>query len=257
MQAARLLLPILAALAVAAPMLRKVILTAAALAAMSQLAAAGDRLGKSAPYAVSWTGFYVGANAGYGWARASTTITSTSGAASLSNSGDLNAFIGGGQIGYNWQASNVVLGLEADFQASPQKQTSTVSCGVGCTLTETSGVDWFGTARGRIGYAFDRFMVYGTGGAAWTRVSNNLVGNAGGGSANNLSLSGSEVGWTLGGGAEWMMLDRWSAKLEYLYIRTSNLTGTGNLPPFLGGAAVTAAVTFNNSIVRVGLNYHF
>jgi outer membrane immunogenic protein len=226
------------------------------------VAVAADMPARTAPaptYApgsvYNWTGFYVGANAGYGWASGRSTVTVPG--ASLSGSGNLNGFIGGGQIGYNWQTGNVVLGLEADFQGSAQKETTTLGCGAGCTLTETGGIDWFGTARGRIGYAFDRFMVYGTGGAAWTEASDKLDGAAGGLSANLISLSGNKVGWTVGGGVEWMMLDHWSAKLEYLYIRTSNLTGTGTLPAFLGGGTITEAVTFNNSIARVGLNYHF
>ena len=229
-------------------------LAAASLIAIPQVAIAGNFLVRPVPFAVNWAGFYVGANAGYGWAHVSSTITSSTGAAPLSNSGDLNAFIGGGQIGYNWQISNFVLGLEADFQASSQKQSSTISCGAGCSLNESSSVDRFGTARGRIGYAYDRVMVYGTGGAVWSHESDNLVG-IGGGSA--INSSSSNFGWTLGGGAEWMVLDRWSVKLEYLYIRVSSLSGTGNLLPYLGGAAVTESVNFNNSIVRVGVNYHF
>lgn len=224
-------------------------------------AAAADLPGKAPMYSpasvFSWTGLYVGANAGYGWASGSSTITPSGGGGSLSGSGNLNGFIGGGQVGYNWQTGNVVLGLEADFQGSAQKKTTTIGCDAGCTLTETDGIDWFGTARGRIGYAFDRFMVYGTGGAAWTSASDKLDIAARGATANLLSVSGNKVGWTLGGGAEWMMWDHWSAKLEYLYIRTSNLTGTGAIPAFFGGGTVTEAVTFNNSIVRVGLNYHF
>ena len=250
----RLPTAILASPIVAGLMIRNAIFGLATLTTMSQLANADNFWVRPAPSAINWSGFYVGMNAGYGWARSSSSVTPTSGGAPLSNSGDLNAFIGGGQIGYNWQTSNFLLGLEADFQASPQKETSAFNCGVGCTLTEANSFHWFGTTRGRIGYAYDRLMFYGTGGAAWTRVSDALSGNA---SSSNISTSNSNFGWTLGGGVEWMTSERWSVKFEYLYIWQNALNGTGMLPPFLGGASVTEAVKFNNSVVRVGVNYHF
>src|SRR5665647_115605 len=112
---------------------------------------------KAVPYApaFSWTGFYVGVNAGYGWAS-----TSVSG---LSGSSNLDGFVGGGQIGYNWQgASPLVFGIEADFQGTGQSQTDTVGI-----VSIKQEMPWFGTVRGRIGYAFDRAMIYATGGLAY------------------------------------------------------------------------------------------
>ena len=96
-------------------------------------------------------------NAGYGWAN---TSGSSVGGVPVTGSSDLNGFVGGGQIGYNWQgASPLVVGLEADFQGTTQRHTDT---GFGVSLKQE--LPWFGTVRGRIGYAFDRAMIYATGG---------------------------------------------------------------------------------------------
>lgn len=180
----------------------------------------------------SWTGFYVGVNAGYGWAS-----TSVSG---FSGSSDLNGFVGGGQIGYNWQgASPLVLGIEADFQGTSQSRSDTA---LGITVDQN--LPWFGTVRGRVGYAFDRVMIYGTGGFAFMDYNMTVSG---------FGLSGSDsvtkAGWTAGAGAEWMFAPKWSTKLEYLYIDTGDTSVTLFGVPFTGRA--------KDNIVRVGLNYHF
>jgi outer membrane immunogenic protein len=199
-------------------------------------AAAADLPTKAPMYSpvpvFSWTGFYVGVNAGYGWAS-----TSVSG---FSGSSDLNGFVGGGQIGYNWQgASPLVLGIEADFQGTSQSRSDTA---LGITVDQN--LPWFGTVRGRVGYAFDRVMIYGTGGFAFMDYKMTVSGFG-------LSASDSvnKAGWTAGAGAEWMFAPKWSTKLEYLYIDTGDTSVTLFGVPFTGRA--------KDNIVRVGLNYHF
>jgi len=199
-------------------------------------AAAADLPTKAPMYSpapvFSWTGFYVGVNAGYGWAN-----TSVTGVAGSSN---LNGFLGGGQIGYNWQgASPLVLGVEADFQGTGQSRTDTA---LGITVDQK--LPWFGTVRGRIGYAFDRTMIYATGGLAYLnyKMSVSQLGVT-------VSDDASRAGWTLGGGVEWMFAPQWSTKLEYLYIDTGDTSVTLFGVPFTGRA--------KDNIVRVGLNYHF
>ena len=182
--------------------------------------------------AFSWTGFYVGVNAGYGWAN-----TSITGVAGSSN---LNGFLGGAQIGYNWQgASPLVLGIEADFQGTGQSRTDTA---LGITVDQK--LPWFGTVRGRIGYAFDRTMIYATGGFAYMdyKMSVSALGVT-------VSDDASRAGWTLGGGVEWMFAPNWSTKVEYLYMDTGTTSVTLFGVPFSGRA--------QDSIGRVGLNYHF
>ena len=181
----------------------------------------------------TWTGLYIGANAGYGWA---TTSSSDSGG---SGSNDLNGFVGGGQIGYNWQAGNLVLGVEGDFQGSAQKRSDTV---LGVTVDQK--IPWFATARGRIGYAADSLLIYATGGAAWVnyKVSGTYLGVT-------VSDDASKTAWTVGGGVEWMFAPKWSVKAEYLYMDTGDRTVTLFGVPFSGRA--------KDNVVRVGANFHF
>jgi outer membrane immunogenic protein len=198
-------------------------------AGFASTASAADLPGKApayvAPAAYNWTGFYLGANAGYGWV----------------NDGDADGFVGGGQIGYNWQSpgSPFVFGLEADIQGADMDSSAAVGA-----VTATARVNAFGTVRGRLGYAWDRFMLYGTGGWAYTRTSLDLTGPGG-----SISDSDWSSGYTLGGGLEWAAWDRWSVKLEYLYVSTQDVSLT------LGGVTVTGDYDF--SVVRAGLNYRF
>jgi outer membrane immunogenic protein len=150
-----------------------------------------------------------------------------------------------------------VFGVEGDYQWSGQKKTQTFGCGVGCTLSETYSVDSFGTARARVGAAFDRVLVYATGGAAWTSATDALNASAGGVTVNLLSVSGNKVGWTIGGGIEAALIDNWSAKIEYLYISTSNSVGSAAVPAILGGGTITETAQLKDSIIRFGINYRF
>lgn len=176
--------------------------------------------------AYNWTGFYVGLNAGYGW---------------VDTGGNPGGFVGGGQIGYNWQAigSPLVLGLEADIQGADIDQTETIG-----GISATSRAKAFGTVRGRIGYAFDRAMIYATGGWAYTRTSLDLSGPGG-----SISSSDWSSGWTLGGGLEYAFMGPWSAKLEYLHVDSGDVTLS------LAGVPVTGSYDIN--VVRAGLNYRF
>jgi outer membrane immunogenic protein len=192
------------------------------------------------PAAYSWTGVYVGANGGYGWGSVQ------DGSDSLSASGA----IAGGQIGFNWQTGNLVVGLEGDYQWSGQKVQETIGCGFLCTLTEKAGVDYFGTGRVRLGFASNRALLYVTGGAAWTHISFSLDGNLGGLSANLLSASGSGVGWVAGGGFEMAVVGNLTGKIEYLFIDAPSMKLTS-------GGVTSTSIDLKDSIVRIGLNYRF
>jgi outer membrane immunogenic protein len=178
----------------------------------------------------NWTGFYLGVNAGGAWSSAG------------SNFGDASGFVGGGQIGYNWQAlgSPLVLGLEADFQGTSLKNSATVGA-----FTGEAKVPAFGTVRGRIGYAWDRFMVYGTGGWAYSKTEASVTAP---GFAASDSKWGS--GYTLGGGLEWAFAGPWSLKAEYLYVKARSVDLT------LGGVGVSTG-DYHYNVVRAGLNYRF
>lgn len=191
----------------------------------------------------SWTGFYAGVNAGYGWSRGDGTIAF--GGASGDFSGSGNGFLGGIQAGYNWQTGPVVFGVETDFQGSTAKSTVNATAGA-TSVTGDLKAPWGGTIRGRIGYAWDRWMVYVTGGAAYGKLTyEGTVSTTGAFSASSTYWT-----WTLGGGVETALWDRWSVKLEYLY---------GHTPDTFPSPPGTTDMTGNlhSNVVRAGLNYRF
>jgi outer membrane immunogenic protein len=229
-------------------MLRKFLLASVALAAFATTASAADMAArmptKAVPYvsaAYNWTGFYVGANVGYGWARASDDLGAVT--------GRLNGVIGGGQIGYNWQMNNLVLGFETDFQGSGQSQSWSA---VGPGFTAASGTDrirYFGTVRGRLGFAFDRTLLYVTGGYAYTNVGADASFTGLGGGTTSGSSNSTKSGYTVGAGLEYAFAGPWSAKVEYLYIDSGSQS--------VSSGVFTDNVRIRNNIGRVGLNYRF
>lgn len=184
----------------------------------------------------SWSGFYVGINGGYGWGKAD--LSNVLGASSVSPKGALI----GGTVGYNMQSGIWVWGLEADFDFSTVKGSDTTVgtiCAAGCEVKSK----WFGTARGRIGYAFDRWLPYLTGGAAFGDVTGGLTGGA--------TASKTQLGWTVGAGVEYAFLGPWSAKLEYLYADLGKFTCDA------ATCVVATDVKYKENLVRAGLNYRF
>jgi outer membrane immunogenic protein len=215
--------------------------SAVALAASSALAAdvygpAGGYKDEPAYVAVNWSGFYAGVNAGYGWSANS----------------DISGFqptggFGGGQIGYNWQGvfglgRSWVVGVEADIQGSGIEDS--VSDGF---ASAKSSLNWFGTVRGRIGYAFGPALVYATGGFAFGEVENSA-------SLGFLSarVSETQTGYVVGGGLEYKVNPSWSVKGEYQFISldASDPNGAGPL-------GFTSSDRSEVHTLRVGLNYHF
>ena len=216
------------------------------------------------PY--NWTGFYVGLNAGGSWGRQDNDlVTVPGGVVGLSNSDSLDGFIGGGQIGYNWQINQFVLGVEADFQGSGQKADGSflipfipaiVAPAVpGLTANYTDKLEWFGTVRARAGYTWDRWLAYVTGGWAFGHGTLSGTGTTTpAGTVLAFSTSQDYSGWTIGGGLEWAFADHWSAKAEYLYI------DFGNGPTVVvntAGSLAIASGKMTDNIARLGVNYHF
>jgi outer membrane immunogenic protein len=198
-----------------------------------------------APPPFSWTGFYLGGNAGYGWSSGSGTLTTgfpnPVGTDTFSASG--NGFVGGGQAGFNYQWSSVVIGLEADFQGSTGSGTLT---GTGAApITATAKDPWFGTVRGRLGYAWDRVLLYATGGGVYGNAT--ASGTSG---VTPFSSSATYVTWTAGAGVEAAFWGPWSAKVEYLYAGSPS-----SVPSVTGTSAISGKA--NSNIIRAGINYHF
>jgi outer membrane immunogenic protein len=167
--------------------------------------------------AYSWAGPYLGGNLGYAWGSVDHAQPQPSG------------FLGGVQGGYNWQSGPLVFGVEGDLEASSADDTF---------APWKFSNPWFGTVRGRVGYAVNNILFYGTGGLAFGELRAETFG---------LSESHTTAGWTAGVGAEFGLAPNWSAKIEYLYVDLSDanfsITGTSNGYQF--------------GTVRAGVNYHF
>ncbi len=260
-----------------------------------------------------WTGIYVGLNAGYAFSGSDSVSTAASpffqliqltnftGASAASATSNINVpaegFIGGGQIGYNYQWGNsIVIGLEADIQGSGIKKQASAGGGalqvpfipgfeggsVASTTTINRSVDWLGTVRGRIGWLWTpTLLTYATGGLAYGGVSSytnisttfspaplvgigSVIGALLSSPGSAGSYSDNRIGWTVGGGLEWMFMPNWSAKAEYLYYDLGSVTyGSSPLNVNLlniltvGSSAVQTRAQYNGHIARVGLNYHF
>lgn len=204
----------------------------------------------------TWSGLYVGLNAGMGWANAGNiTVTGpTAGSSAIlgGNAGD-GAFVGGGQAGFNWQSGALVYGLEADIQYVGSNRNA--SWGQYTWWANRDGGDggYFGTVRARMGYAIDRTLIYLTGGLAYGGLNSNpLTGN-----------TTSNAGWTLGGGFEYAFTNNWTAKLEGLYVDTGegrqtrgfNNTAGGVLPA--GNYTATTSGGGGGGVLRVGVNYKY
>ena len=176
----------------------------------------------------TWTGFYVGANAGYGWGNTSTN--------NLGQVGDLDGFIGGGQVGYNYQIGQFVLGAEADFQGAD------LSSG-GNIFGTSVKTEYFGTVRARLGWAIDRWMPYVTGGWAYGNVKTSIPSI---GFSSDRTHTG---GYAIGAGLEYAFTNNLVAGVEYLYVDL----GEKNIINNIG----TSKVGADSSVVRARLSYKF
>src|SRR5262245_27853863 len=163
----------------------------------------GDRPGCCA---YSWSGFYVGVHAGYAWGESDWTDLNGNLGANVRYE-DLKGGLGGGQLGFNWQSGPLVVGVEASLSASGIGQTGTVGI-----ATLTTDVDWIGTVVGRLGYAWDRSLIYVKGGYATAGIE--LRGDNG---VDTFKSSERHNGWTVGTGVEFAVLKNLSLGLEYNY----------------------------------------
>jgi outer membrane immunogenic protein len=257
------------------------IIGAAALSIVNFSGAFAADMPVKAPIAAapSWTGWYAGLNAGYGWGRADTSLTTNAAEAAFVGPlpfapnplpGTLrpSGFIGGGQIGYNHQFGNMVAGLETDLSFAAMRKTDAATgpftIGGNLTTTIESKLNWFGTLRARFGILpTDNLLIYGTGGLAYggvkttTTASNIAPGNCIGfiycGSG---STSGVSVGWTVGGGLEYAVARQWTIKAEYLYLDLGSRSVTFSDLDVPGGT-LTASTSFKAQLVRAGVNYRF
>jgi outer membrane immunogenic protein len=282
------------------------------LGSVAFLALAATAAAQEAPVAVApptWTGFYAGVNAGAQWGQNVSTVRSertfqqgffdaggqafgaaaTAGGNGVLPGGNSPAnFIGGGQIGYNYQLARIVLGVEADLQGTAGNTSTTAArsvtpAGAGGTFSVTTSslavqtrLDYVGTLRGRLGTLLTpALLFYGTGGFAYGQVTSraeidqffsspNGIAQSSSDSSNGV-FSATRAGWTLGGGLEWMLTPNWIARLEYLHYDLGSVTydagARSAVEPFgpllFWQHASNATTAFRYDVVRVGLNFKF
>lgn len=188
-----------------------------------------------APVPYTWTGVYIGANAGY----ASTMLDETVSAGGGSGSENISGFVGGAQIGANYQIGAMVLGFETDFDGAAI--TKSITAGI---ASSTEQIPWIATFRGRAGIAFDRFLIYATAGGAGTELKSTV--NAG--AAGSASTAVTHGAWVAGGGLEFAITNSVSARVEDLYVDSGSINVA-----YVGPLVVTG--TLRENLVRAGLNY--
>ena len=199
----------------------------------------------------NWSGIYIGVNGGYAFGTSDWTSPAAAGVpAATTGNFNTNGWLGGGTVGANYQFwGGAVLGVEGDWDWTNLNGTSSAAPCITAPATgcQTSS-DWLGTVRGRAGWAFDRVLLYGTGGVAFAPVQATLNGSGLG------TNSTTEVGWTAGAGLEFAFAPNWTAKAEYLYVDLNNGSCTsacGSQP----GPAISAKFTEN--VIRAGVNFKF
>jgi outer membrane immunogenic protein len=217
---------------------------------------------KAAPLAAvwSWSGLYIGIDGGYGFGNdpfSQTVVRPGGNAASFEKSvvAPKGGFFGG-QMGYNWQVGNIVFGVEGDAQWSGQHDKV---CGFLCeaavgfveATTVEQKLKWFATARGRLGWANESYLLYVTGGGAWAGIDETDA-FIDAGLTFVAGSSRTKSGWAVGG-IETRLWGDWTAKLEYLHIDLGSATSV--LP--VSGASIITDSRIRDDIVRAGINYKF
>ena len=241
-------------------------LSAVALFGFASVASAADLPAKAPMYtkapvmvpAYNWTGFYVGADVGYGWGTSSSVATTGNAnypVGFVFAPNDLTGAVAGGHAGYNYQIDHFVFGIEGDFDWTNMKgdasDVSPLQIRIPTTTSTSSKLTWLADITGRVGYAWDNWLLYAKGGGAWTHQEGSSITTPSG-----TTTSGSEdrSGWLIGGGAEWGFMQHWSAKLEYNYMDfgTANVTRVSST-----GVVNQRDNTLKVNVVKVGVSYHF
>ena len=257
-------------------MIKSLSLGATLVTILAGAAQAADMPLKAPPVPIAvynWTGFYVGINGGYGFSARDEDVvwnetfatTPFFGPASAGSLNPAGAF-GGVQVGYNQQLGSLVVGIEADLQGAGISDSATgvttpyLAPGGVASMTSKNSVGWFGTVRPRLGFAWDRTLLYATGGLAWGGITHEMQWSDNFGfSTPQDRVSSSQVGYVLGGGIEYGFSHNLRLKLEYQYLDfgTTHYKAPELFGP--GGAATAFAINTDTHTdfhtVRVGLNW--
>jgi len=262
-------------------MKRKFLTSAATVLAIGAQARAADlpvpALPPTTPPIYNWTGVYLGVNGGWAdgisnWTNhcpgcqslatppSSPAVPATAGLGGETGQFSVSGYLAGGTLGANYQIGAWVYGIEGDFDWTNLTGNSGSTCGglslalpppTGCE----TGSDWLATLRGRVGYAFpglvgDNLLLYGTAGAAVARIKTGLIDSF---PPSNFDRS-TEAGWAVGAGLEVAFAPNWTAKVEYLFVDLPNATCT---TPTNCGVLAGSTVSFNENMVRAGINFKF
>jgi len=256
--------------------MNKLLFAGIALAVVSGPAFAADLPVRQAPLAYApppvviyynWTGCYLGLNGGYGWRQNHTIDAVISNGNTFTDAGTLGVSggFGGGQVGCNYQAGAAVFGIETDFQgagASKSFGPTTLTVPGVLTVSGSDKLKWFGTLRGRVGYAADRVLLYVTGGLAYANNSFEFTGVHAGGNSFTFDNSTTKTGYVLGAGIEWAVAGSWTVKAEYQYLNFGSV-GPFTVPVLTAGGAPTGTFATTSShksdfqTIRIGFNYLF
>jgi outer membrane immunogenic protein len=212
------------------------------------------------PVAYNWTGIYLGGNVGGHFGRDDISTTAGTTSIDVLSPASLNprGAAAGLQIGYNWQSGIVVVGLELDGSWLDGTASRTLSnfgppLNPADTLTNSTNAVFLATVRPRIGVAFDRFLLYATGGLAFSTIKLNENFTTAAGAVLSSNISTTRTGETIGAGIEYAFLDSWTAKFEYLYVSFASYDNVVNRPV----GSITVHHRYSDNIARVGLNYRF
>jgi outer membrane immunogenic protein len=210
---------------------------------------------KAGPFATSlydWTGFYIGPHIGAGWSTV-TAKDPVGGIFAPAGTGlDLSGnagFLGGAQFGYNYQTGPWVVGVEGDFSFT-NVRGGTTSTLVAPNVGLSSRINWVGTVTGRLGYAWDRTLLYAKAGAAFGNVTLDVTPPG----VAVFEGKDTRAGWTVGAGAEYAFWNNWSLKAEYNYLDLGTRTITATSPT---GGSILADAQVTQHMIKLGANYKF
>jgi outer membrane immunogenic protein len=242
-------------------MKRALLLSSAMIGIMAVGASAADLGGPAeeivAAPALSWTGFYVGAHAGYGWSDKDWTLIDNAGPGlsdqigTVVTSHDVDGGLGGVQLGYNYQVNGVVLGLEGDLSWTGMDGYSTWRNGAGLFRDASTDIDWIITLAGRVGFTFDRTLIYAKAGVAWADETFSHTG--GSNTVRFFTGDNTATGWLIGAGLEYAMDQNWSVKAEYDYIDFGDERVSLSEP----GRTAVFDIDQDVHMLKIGLNYRF
>jgi outer membrane immunogenic protein len=252
-------------------------LSTAAAVAMGGTALAADPPARYAPPPLvapipvfTWTGFYVGVQAGYAWGENDTVLFDRFGPVPFGFGGvnnnvlgyDMDGFVGGVHAGFNYQVGSLVFGVEGDIEGTGIEGNRTISQtffpGVTITAASKTEIDWQGSLRARVGFAWDRALIYATGGLAIADLSDTYTTSASGFGVTlrfTEKFTDTRWGWTLGAGVEYAFTPNLTGRLEYRYTQFNEYDNVTNGTAFGPGILAQQDPEFHT--VRAGISYKF